>query len=363
MSESEKPATTDGAPAEPAAPANAAAPQSPPPATPEPPRPVRSGRALAGLALIVALGALLGSGYLWYELIYRAPAQAPPPDLSQELAQIERRTGETRAALDELRATVAELEPRFEGLAETQRTLRAAIDNLQASIGRNQTQWQLAEAEQLLLIANRRLQLGRDVDSALAALRAADRQLERLANPNLLPVRREIAREVAALQALERADISGIALRLGSLAERTDQLPVDPDLERRAQQVAAAGGNQADGGVWQDLLSLVRIRRHDEPQKPLLAPEHRYFARQNLRLMLYGAQHALLQGNVATYEQNLATAGGWLEQYFDPHAAAVRAAREEIAKLREVEVARELPDISASLEMLRRAQAAREDAS
>lgn len=368
MSEPEKPAAADRGPAD--APASeSAAPPAPPPASPERARPSGSGRWAAALALIVALVALGASAYLGYELLYRDAT--PQDDLAQRLGQVERHAGDTRAAVDELRTgtdrlrtTLAELQSRIDALGETQGTLSAAVNNLQASIGRSQMQWQLAEAEQLLLIANRRLQLGRDVQSALAALRAADRQLERLANPRLLPVRREIAREITALEGLERADVSGIALRLGSLAERADELAVDPDLERRAAQVAAAGdGNDADAGIWQDLLSLVRIRRHDEPQQPLLAPEQRYFAHQNLRLMLFGAQHALLQGDIATYEQNLRTAGEWLAQYFDPHAAAVRAAGEEIARLRAAEVAQTLPDISASLEMLRRAQAAGEEVS
>lgn len=363
MSEPEKPTAPDGSSSETAAPESPAASPAPAVATPPAPaRPVRTGRLAAALALIVALLALGGSGYLWYELVYRAPARAAAlPDPGPRLAELERQAADARAALEQLRAAQAELRGRLEAVAETQQTLRAATENLQASVGRNRIQWQLAEAEQLLLIANRRLQLGRDADSALAALRAADRALERLASPSLLPVRREIAREIAALEALERIDVSGIALRLGSLAERAEQLPVDPDLERRAAQVAAArGAADADGGMWQDLLSLVRIRRHDEPQKPLLAPEQRYFARQNLRLVLYGAQHALLQGDVATYQQNLAAAGDWLAQYFDPYAAGVRAALEEIARLREAEVAQELPDISGSLDMLRRVQAARE---
>lgn len=362
MADTDKPATPDGTAAAAAAPHATATPPPAPPTPPERTRPVRTGRVAAGLALILALVAVLGSGYLWYELVYRPPAQATPPDLTQELAQVERSASQTHTALEELRAALDQLESRMESITQTQGTLRTAIDNLQADIGRNQTQWQLAEAEQLLLIANRRLQLGRNVPAALAALRAADRQLERLADPNLLPVRREVAREIAALEALERADITGIALRLGNLAQRADELPVGPDLEHRAQQAAAAGGeSQVDGGLWHDLLSLVRIRRHDEPQQPLLPPEQQYFARQNLRLMLYGAQHALLQGNVAVYEQNLEAAARWLEQYFDPHAAAVRAARETIAQLRQVEIAQELPDISASLAMLRRAHAARQE--
>jgi len=52
---------------------------------------------------------------------------------------------------------------------------------------------------------------------ALSALRAADQQLKLIVNPNVLPVRKELAREIALLDALEKIDVNGIALRLGWL--------------------------------------------------------------------------------------------------------------------------------------------------
>lgn len=309
----------------------------------------RTGRVSSGLALILSFVALFGAGYLWYILIYERP-ELIQMDLPAALADIQRATGELKAALDDTEGQVGEL-------SETQNTLRAAVDKIQAELGRNQSQWIVSEAEQLLLIANRRLQLARDVSSALAALRAADRQLELLASPTLLPVRREIAREVTLLESLGRTDVTGISLRLGSLADGVDRLPLGPDLHARPEQVAVAGGDAEKNSVqniWRDLLSLVRIRHHDTAQRPLLPPEQGYFARENLRLMLYGAQHALLQGNATTYQQNLNTAGRWLEDYFDRESAAVDAARQEIEKLADTPVMNELPDIAASLEALRK---------
>lgn len=311
------------------------------------------GRVSSGLALILAFAALLGTGYLWYTLIYQRP-ELTQVNLPQALGNLERSVGEVKTALEDT-------EDQIRALSETQNTLGTAVDNIRAELGRNQAQWIVNEAEQLLLIANRRLQLARDVSSALAALRAADRQLELLADPSLLPVRREIAKEISQLESLERADIPGIALRLGTLAERIDQLPLAPDLRAKSEQVAAASaGENASAGesassIWRDLLGLVRIRRHDTAQRPLLAPEQQYFARENLRLMLYGAQHALLQGNAATYQQNLDTAARWLRGYYDAGSAGVEAMQQEIDKLRATPVMNQLPDITASLELLRKA--------
>jgi uroporphyrin-III C-methyltransferase len=312
--------------------------------------PPRSGRLSGGLALILSAVALLVTGYLWYTLIYERP-ELLQLDLPRTLSDLERNTGELKTGLDDAEDQIA-------GLSETQNTLKSAVDKMQAELGRNQAQWIVSEAEQLLLIANRRLQLARDVNSALGALRAADRQLELLASPGLLPVRREIAREISLLESLERTDVAGISLRLGTLAEGVDQLPLAPDMRVSSEQAAStqvADAGRTEPSVWKDLLSLVRIRRYETAPRPPLPPEQQYYARENFRLMLYGAQHALLQGNAATYQQNLKAASRWVGDYFDRSAPPVATVQAELEKMRSTPVMGQLPDIAPSLEMLRKA--------
>jgi len=309
----------------------------------------RRGRVSSGLALIFAFAALLVAGYLWYALIYQRPALVQL-DLPGALANLEKRQDEMRAAIDQASRQIATL-------TETQNTLRSAVDRVQSDFGRNQTQWIVSETEQLLQIANRRLQLARDTSSALAALRAADRQLEQLASPALLPVRREIAKEISQLETLDRADIAGMTLKLGNLAERVGDLPLAPSLHTPSAQVASADGtaeNDSARSIWRDLLQLVQIRRQASTPRPLLAPEQQYFARENMRLMLYGAQHALLQGNVATFEQNVGTASRWVGEYFDKESTTVAAVQKELDALRAAPVTTPLPDISGSLDLLRK---------
>jgi len=308
----------------------------------------RRGRVSSGLALIFAFAALLVTGYLWYTLIYERP-ELMRLDIPNALTKLDRRQ-------DELRGTLDQTANQIGALTETQNTLKSAIDRVQSELGRNQTQWIVNETEQLLLIANRRLQLARDAGSALAALRAADRQLELLASPVLLPVRREIAKEIALLETLERTDIAGMALRLGSVADKLDQLPLAPDLRPQSAQVAAADAKtDAARNIWRDILQLVQIRRQPTTPRPLLAPEQQYFARENLRLMLYGAQHALLQGHVATFQQNVDTAARWVGDYFDKESPAVSTVQQELQTLRATPVMNQLPDIAGSLETLRKA--------
>jgi uroporphyrin-3 C-methyltransferase len=320
----------------------------------------RAGKVRGGLALIFATVALIATGYLWYTVLYEN-ADLFTRDIVGTLDRID---SDNTDIQDKLAAAEKDLKT----LKETQDTLRAAIEKVNTDLVHNRTEWSLTEAEQLLVIANNRLQLARDAHSALAALRAADQQLQSLANPGLLPVRREIAREIAQLEPLDKTDISGITLRLATLAEGVDRLPLEPNKELPPQpteppgepgtaQVAAAetGWRQSARSLWRDLLSLVRIRNDLQAQRVLLPPSQQYFLRENLRLMLYGAQQALLQGNVPVYQQNLKSAQRLLKDYYDVRSERVAAAQAELDKLQSTRIVAELPDISASLEMLRRA--------
>ncbi len=314
------------------------------------------------LALMLAAIAFIGSAYLGYLLFYERP-ELIGTDIAGRLEHIE-------ADARELHDNLGNLDEQAQALREGQDAVKAALDKVHTDLARNRTEWLLTESEQLLVIANHRLQMARDVRSALSALRAADQQLKLVVNPNMLPVRKELAREIGLLEALEKTDISGLTLRLGTLAESVDRLPLAVDTRWSKDKQPAttetkdkkpankaepeSGWRVALRNFWQDLSSLVRLRTDVETQKPLLPPEQRYFLRENLRLMLYSAQNALLQGSVPVYQQNIKAAGRWVREYFDTNTQAVAAALAEIEKLQTVKLAAELPDISASLETLRR---------
>jgi uncharacterized protein HemX len=319
----------------------------------KPEAPGRRGVLTGGLALILAAIALIGSAYLWYELLYKHEALFRT-DIAGSVKGIEKDNRE-------LRESLASLEEDLALIRENQDTIRTALDKVQNDLSRNRIEWALTETERLLLIANHRLQLARDTGSALSALRAADRQLALIANPNLVPIRREIAREIGVLEALEKTDVTGLALRLASLADTVERLPLSGPARPAPPAPASAAADKARESwretardLWSDLLSLVRIRHDGEARVPLLPPEQQYFLRENLRLAFYGAKLAILHGNGTIYRQNLLNARRWLKEHFDGQASAVSAALTEVEKLLEVKLAAELPDISASLEALRR---------
>ncbi len=306
-------------------------------------QPRRSGRFAAGLALVFAAIALIASGYMGYLINSKRGLS----DAKGRLFQVEQET----AQLVELSA---QMNAELGTLRESNTALGESLKSLQGEIGKGRRTWLLSETENLLVMAGHRLAYARDARLALEALRAADRQLVQLGDPDYLPVRKLLEKEMAALADYQRLDPDGMARRLGELAAGVGTLPFAP------QQLTPAQTTRPDEDfareLWHDLKSLVRIRSTTDIRRPFLLPEQAYYVRENLRLMLYGAQVALLHGDAGTFERNLTNATRWLRDYFDAGdkpVAEMLAAIEAMLKTRPVN----LPALGAALEALRDRQA------
>lgn len=323
-----------------------------------------SGSLSAGLALILVLITMVATSYIWYRVLYQEK-DLIDGNVMDRLHKIDVKNKSHEEGLDGLTETI-------DGFRERQDSIIRSLDKINKTLGRDRSDWIVAEAGQLLRIANHRLHLARDIDSAVIALKAADRQLRLLANPRYLPVRKIIAKEIASLQALERADIPGIALRLGNMAETVDRLPIiyKPEVEDSAtgKSVGDTPTKETKDNttkpakpsvwkkMWNDLIGLVQTRDSGVPYKILLPPKQQYFLRENVRLMLYSAQQALLQGNTEVYQQNLKAARKWIKLYFDTDSRVTKAALDELNKLLGKNIVEKLPNVSGSLSALRKLQ-------
>ena len=315
----------------------------------------RGGRAaliLAVLALLLAAG-VAGLGYYRSQQLDRQFSALPPAieRNAGRLSSEEQRSADLSSAIEEQKAA----------LARQSGNLEEAIGALRAQIGRDQSGWVMAETEYLMLVANHRLQLERDVVTAVAALRIADERLREIGDPALIEVREMLAAEITALNTIARPDLTGLALRLMGLSGQVERLSLKGTYQP-AQ--ATRGGDAAPAaeapawrrliqGIWSDLKGLVTVRRTEEVVRPMLAPEQQYFLRQNLRLQLEAARLALLRTDTEQLRMALKTAQEWIGLYFDERSDVARGMQEEIGAIAGVEIRPALPDISGSLNALR----------
>ncbi len=317
------------------------------------------------LVILLAIAAALFGWQAWQKL-----------DAQQaRIAELESRTDQAATATD-----LADLQERFEA-AESDReaALEEAIESLQGEFAdyrgevddtldqvlaelaseqqTDERDWLHAEAAYLLRLANQRLQLERDVEGAAALLRTADARLHEADNPALVPVRREIASELAALDAVPRVDRTGLWLALNAQQEQIAGQPLAQDVE---EIVADARLEEAPSGAWQQQLSrfgqelkdLVTVRHHDEALEALISPEQESYLRQSVRLVIEQAQLALLKEEAELFEASLDKALTLIEGYYDTDASGVQSVLQRLRELKGEAVRPELPDISGSQQAL-----------
>jgi uroporphyrin-3 C-methyltransferase len=336
-----------------------------PPAAPAA-TPARSSRIPLLLLIAVLLAGGLGA-LAWYDT--RSRIATTQEELARRLREIETDARDARSAARlaqeaarEAQVRVGQLEGR---LAESQ-SQQLALEALYQDLSRNRDEWQLAEIEQVLAIAQQQLQLARNVRAALLALQLAEARLARADRPQFAPIRRALARDIERLKAAPVVDFPAMAMRLDNMIASIDSLPLAfeerTEREKPAKAPAAERGLFARLGaeIWNEISQLVVVRRIGATEPPLLPPSQAYFVRENLRLRLLNARASLLARDEAGYREDLRAATAWLQRYFDPRSKATADAVAQLKQLSGVSITFDMPAISESLDAVRGYKSRRE---
>lgn len=332
----------------------------------------RRGTSLVGwLALILVLGLAAAAAWVGQQALQRE-ADLAARVAAIEVAAVESDAGgewdeelaaakrQWRRQLDNAVATLQEADAaRQREMAVLREDLIGLGDKMASFSANDHQSWLRAEAQYLLRLANQRLIMARDVESALALLGSADAILKELDDPSLYEVRAAVAAEQAALRAVPRVDVEGIYLRLSALIEQAGQLVIfqlaDVEVQPESAAVADDWQTRLERGYEEaarKLSDYVVIRRRDVPMQALMDPQWEGLVRQNLRMLLEQAQVALLSGNQTLYEESLERAQHWVAQFLESDAAAAQAMSREITQLSGQIVSTRLPDLTRSLHAL-----------
>ena len=270
-----------------------------------------------------------------------------------------------RSAVDQARAAFEQQEQKLADenlrLQEREAELRAAVADVHRRVGRSGTQWMIAETEYLLRIANHRLILARDTDTARVALELADQRLRDTQDPGWAGVREQIARDIARLGSFQAPDSAGLAAQLAALIDQIPQLKIaratiGPERTLPERAAATPGERSWDtllDDLWAGLKDTVRIRERDKPVQAMLAPEHQFFLYENLKLHLEAARLGLARGDQALFHDNLQEAMDWLGRYFETGDHTTASLRSAIEGMLSLDIHPALPDISQSLRALK----------
>ena len=297
-----------------------------------------------GLLALGLTACTLGGGFMLYQqmqqqlLAQDAKNIALQDQLQQALLQPNQRIGQ----LEQQQLNDAKTYQELTKLAEDQNQLQDRVNKLAQ---RSPTHWMASEAEYLVNMAGRKLWLEKDPRTATDLLKSADETIAAMNNPALLPIRKALAKDIAATASIKTTDIDGNVLALDALIEQLDKLPLNrTDAEADAPEDTTITGDLNDwqsnlGKTWKALTQDFITIRHKTADAPaLLAPEQQWYLVENIRHKLLQSQLALYRYDRAAYHQSLMMARKWIQTYFDTQDHKTAEAIAEIDKLATLEL-------------------------
>lgn len=296
---------------------------------------------LAGLML--TLLAVAGSGYwLWLQL------QTQVTSLTSEQADLREQLVATNNALSA--ATAQQQQSSAELQAALQRLesmMTETAQRLSATQNRSDERWQLEEALTLARLAAQRLQLDASARIALGLLQAADQVLAGLNPAAVLPLRRQMAADILALQSVTTVDLNGLYFQLEAIAEQLGQLNWQPTRVSQPEIDAEQSPWQA---FWQSARQIVVISRLETPRQALPVQSDFEHWRQYSLLLIEQTQLALLARNQALFDAAIAQLADQLAQMASQFDFALL--QQELTEVAAATLNPNWPDISPSVAII-----------
>jgi uroporphyrin-3 C-methyltransferase len=332
-------------------------------ATPSPPP--RRGIPWFGLLnflLIVALAA--AAGYYWRE--QQRLAATYQTRLAGLQAQLDDKasSGALQSSLSPLRNEIGSLDSKVGELALGQEGLRESSEKLFQLWGRDKNDWQLAEVEYLMRVAQHKLILQDDFAGAAITLQAASDLIGETGDPGLLPVRVMISEEIADLKTRRRADLVGMTLMLAQLGRQVRSLQPGFAVRVEEQPEAAVAEPQTAQdwlGRFNALLhSLISIRKESTDPTEIEANIVDVSAalEDNLKL----ARWAVLERDARQFQLLIDRSLQLFREFYDLDNAANHDFMTQLQDLQKMVINPEKPDITASLRELQRILSQRDNA-
>ncbi|PNI04412.1 heme biosynthesis operon protein HemX [Vibrio diazotrophicus] len=311
----------------------------------------KKGTKLATVAIVLA--ALLGGGLA-------IQMQQQQTQYEAQIAALRAELNQTRSAVDtqlaevtqQAAAKATEVTHRAETVLEQQQKSIQSLQLAMADVkGRRPNDWLLAEADYLVKLAGRKLFLEHDVESATQLMESADQRIASLNDPSLTPLRKAMANDITKLKSVPLIDRDGLVLRLISLQQQVDALPLAnailPDAPQETQQVVSNDINN-----WQDNLmtslkdfaeNFITFRTRDGNVIPLLSPEQHFYLKENVKAKLETAIKSVYVEQQEIYTTSLKTAQEWSTSFFNQNDNTVQTFQSTLAKLAEQKVQVDYP--------------------
>lgn len=278
------------------------------------------GKWLFLLVLVLIAGGVAGGWYYSQEQFKQLQGQGAQEFVAQ-LTNMQRELAELREQIASQAARQANVESSLlASVDETEAQLLSIAQRISQTETTGTGDWELAEAEYLLRIANQRLVTSQDITGALEMMSAADNIFKELAYPELTQARRQLVADITRLSNVQPVDYEGIYFALDAL------LPLIAELSGiQIEHLSASEDSNSEGsslaGYWAvvvDALSpyVVINSSADTAPQYLVSDEREALAKAEAQLLIRQAQLAMLAGEDELYQKALAGAADRIEEVF-----------------------------------------------
>ncbi|MBR7890003.1 uroporphyrinogen-III C-methyltransferase [Marinomonas sp. A79] len=320
-------------------------------------------KTLPFVAVGLSVVALACSGWLYFQSTQHI-LERDIQTLSRQQAQFERQLDTNATSRAQLNQLTEQVQRSIQAgnqqnrqlvtqLAQQDEKVLALETKLSRLNNTTKEDWKLAEAEYLIRLANQRLLLESDSDSAATLLINADDILNELEDPITFDTRKALAKDIQALKSISQFDLEGAYLKLNALYDSVTDLPQrEPSKE---WQDKATDNTQATvntdtthmmsvlNSFWDSLRSLVVINYNHKPINALLPPAEYQQLIAGIQLQLDIAQVALIKGEPVIYQQALSRIANAITVHFDTESNTVTSFLSSLTALQQLNPSPNLP--------------------
>ena len=316
------------------------------------------------LLVVLLIGALGFAGWIaWTEWQAQQESRAGISEsLQQDLAATERNLAEqqqlNRQTIQQQSQFISQLESQLKDqIYSMNLRLNSQAERILQLGTASRGDWLLSEAAYLIRLANQRLQVERSTENPLAILENVDTIFVQLNDPELLPVRRALAEDIAALRMAGKVDREGIYLELEAISKAIKQLSIiEPAPASQTPEIVDAATDTEQTRSLLDsfqrfsqkLGQLIVVQKRQQPIEPLLTSNEQSIIQNNIFLLVEQAQSALLREEQVIYRASLEKSAALLVRYFQLNSQS-QALIERLNTLSERQIIQGLPDISGSI--------------
>jgi len=316
------------------------------------------------LLVFLLIGALGFAGWIgWAEWQTQQESRAGISEsLQQDLAATERNLAEqqqlNRQTIQQQSQFISQLESQLKDqIYSMNLRLNSQAERILQLGTASRGDWLLSEAAYLIRLANQRLQVERSTENPLAILENVDTIFVQLNDPELLPVRRALAEDIAALRMAGKVDREGIYLELEAISKAIKQLSIiEPAPASQTPEIVDAATDTEQTRSLLDsfqrfsqkLGQLIVVQKRQQPIEPLLTSNEQSIIQNNIFLLVEQAQSALLREEQVIYRASLEKSAALLVRYFQLNSQS-QALIERLNTLSERQIIQGLPDISGSI--------------